>query len=117
MSDRTYEHIESTSSIAQPNDGVDTADRSGRGGRECRATDHGLSRGDLGESPEHVVDLLRRFRKHTLGKVGLGLLIALYGIALFADFLSPFDMTWTNKMKPYHPPTRISFIYNGPDGN
>ena len=59
----------------------------------------------------------RRFRKHTLGKIGLGILVALYFIALFADFISPFDMTWTNKTKPYHPPTRISFIYNGPDGN
>jgi peptide/nickel transport system permease protein len=60
---------------------------------------------------------MRRFRKHTLGKIGLGILVVLYGTALFADFLSPFDMTWTNNRKPYHPPTRINFIYRGPNGN
>jgi peptide/nickel transport system permease protein len=59
---------------------------------------------------------VRRFRKHTLGKAGLGILIVLYLIAIFADFLSPFDMTWTDKTKPYHPRTRINWIYNGPDG-
>ncbi|MFW6362793.1 MAG: hypothetical protein ACOC0D_03010, partial [Spirochaeta sp.] len=31
---------------------------------------------------------LRRFRKHTLGKVGLIILIVLYTCALFADVLS-----------------------------
>ncbi len=59
---------------------------------------------------------LRRFRKHTLGKVGLGMLLVLYLVALFADVLSPFDMTWTDKLKPYHPRTRVYWVYNGPDG-
>ena len=59
---------------------------------------------------------VRRFRKHTLGKVGLGLLVVLYLVAIFADFLSPFDMTWTDKFKPYHPRTRIIWFYRGPDG-
>ena len=53
---------------------------------------------------------VRRFRKHTLGKVGLVILLILYLAAVFADFLSPFDMTWTNKYKPYHPRTRIYWI-------
>lgn len=60
---------------------------------------------------------VRRFRKHTLGKIGLGILVTLYLVAILADFVSPFDMTWTNKTKPYHPPTRINYIYQGPDGN
>jgi peptide/nickel transport system permease protein len=59
---------------------------------------------------------VRRFRKHTLGKIGLIILIVLYLVAIFADFLSPFDMTWTNKNKPYHPPTRIYWMYDGPEG-
>ena len=59
---------------------------------------------------------MRRFRKHTLGKVGLVILVILYATAILADFLSPFDMTWTNKYKPYHPRTRIYWTYDGPDG-
>jgi peptide/nickel transport system permease protein len=60
---------------------------------------------------------VRRFRKHTLGKIGLGILLTLYIVAILADFVSPFDMTWTNKMKPYHPPTRINWIYQDAEGN
>ena len=55
----------------------------------------------------------RRFKKHTLGKVGSIILIILYGSALLADFISPFDMTWTDKSKSYHPPTRIYWFYRG----
>jgi peptide/nickel transport system permease protein len=50
---------------------------------------------------------LRRFRKHTLGKVGAVVLLLLYGIALLADVLAPFTMTWTDKRKSFHPPTPI----------
>ncbi|TVR60092.1 MAG: ABC transporter permease [Spirochaetaceae bacterium] len=60
---------------------------------------------------------VRRFRKHTLGKVGLGLLAAMYLAALFADVLSPFTMTWMNSRKPYHSPTRITWMYTRPDGS
>ena len=75
------------------------------------------SRDGLAQQSESMWSIyLRRFRKHTLGKVGLGILLVLYLVALFADFLSPFDMTWTDKTKPYHPRTRITWIYDGPDG-
>ncbi len=60
---------------------------------------------------------VRRFRKHTLGKVGLGILVLLYFGALFADFLSPVDMTLADKSKPRHPRTRILWIYDGPEGS
>ncbi len=59
---------------------------------------------------------VRRFKKHTLGKVGFVILVVLYGMALFADFLSPFSMTWTDKEKAYHPPTAIHFLWSGPNG-
>ncbi len=75
------------------------------------------SREGMAERSESMWSIyLRRFRKHTLGKVGLAILLALYLMALFADFLSPFDMTWTDKTKPYHPRTRIYWVYDGPDG-
>ncbi len=117
MSDRTDKPVESTSSIVQPNAAA-TPQTEPDGGDASVDRQIMASREGISEKAESMWSIyVRRFRKHTLGKIGLGLLIALYGIALFADFLSPFDMTWTNKMKPYHPPTRISFIYNGPDGS
>jgi peptide/nickel transport system permease protein len=53
----------------------------------------------------------RRFKKHTFGKVGLVILVILYTLALFADFFSPYSMTWTNKYKSYHPPSKINLTY------
>jgi peptide/nickel transport system permease protein len=53
----------------------------------------------------------RRYKKHTLGKIGGIVLILLYLSAILADFLSPFDMSWTDKTKSYHPLTGIRFIY------
>ena len=50
----------------------------------------------------------RRFRKHTLGKIGAAILVLLYLCAFLAAFLSPFSMEWTDKAKSYHPPTRRS---------
>ena len=54
---------------------------------------------------------LRRFKRHTLGKVGGTVLLLLYGGALLADFIAPFDMTWTDKRKSFHPPTPIRVAY------
>ena len=58
---------------------------------------------------------MRRFRRHTLGKLGAAILALLYLAATLADFLSPFDMTWTDKTKSYHPPTNIYFSYRDGD--
>jgi peptide/nickel transport system permease protein len=59
---------------------------------------------------------IRRFRKHNLGKVGLVILLILYLVALLADFLSPYTMTWTDKRKSYHPPTTVTWFYDGAEG-
>ncbi len=56
---------------------------------------------------------LMRFRKHNLGKVGLVILVLLYLGALFADVISPFSMTWTDRTKSYHPPTSIVWFQDG----
>ncbi len=72
----------------------------------------------VGDKNESIWSIyLRRFRKHTLGKVGFVILILLYFIAVFADFLAPFDMTWTDKAKSFHPPTRTYWFYENPDGS
>ena len=55
---------------------------------------------------------LRRFRKHKLGQVGFFILVLFYFVALFADFLSPYSMRWTDKTKSYHPPSKVHFFYN-----
>ena len=39
------------------------------------------------------------------------MLLLLYGGALLADFIAPFDMTWTDKHKSFHPPTPIRVAY------
>lgn len=81
------------------------------------STDVDSIRTGLSEKPESMWSIyLRRFKKHTLGKIGFFILVILYASALFADFLSPFDMTWTDKTKSYHPPTKLRLIYNGPEG-
>jgi peptide/nickel transport system permease protein len=59
---------------------------------------------------------LRRFKKHSLGRVGLIILVVLYMAALFADFLSPYTMRWGDNRKPYHSPSRIHLFHQGPDG-
>ena len=53
----------------------------------------------------------RKFRKHTLGKIGFVTLIVLYALALLADPLAPATMRWTDKTKSYQPPTRVHFSY------
>lgn len=59
---------------------------------------------------------VRRFRKHTLGQIGLLLLLLLYLGAVFAGFLSPYTMTWTDKRKSFHPRSHIKWIYENEEG-
>ncbi len=60
---------------------------------------------------------VRRFKKHTLGKIGLMILIILYGCALFADVLSPYTMKWRDKNKSFHPPAEIEWFYTDAEGD
>ncbi|MBB6481354.1 ABC transporter permease [Spirochaeta isovalerica] len=55
---------------------------------------------------------LRRFKKHKLGNLGFIILAVFYTLALLADFASPYSMGWTDKMKSYHPPSKIYWTYN-----
>lgn len=56
---------------------------------------------------------LRRFKKHNLGKIGLFILLVLYLGAFFADIISPFSMTWTDRTKSFHPPTSVVLFQDG----
>ncbi len=63
-----------------------------------------LSRGQL---------IWRAFLKHRLGVVALVILIILYIIALFADFLSPYNPLEQSLRHTYAPPTKIYRSYKG----
>ncbi len=59
---------------------------------------------------------VRRFRKHSLGKIGLGILAFLYLTALFAECISPYTMVWGDKTKPLAPPSAPQLIAESADG-
>lgn len=60
---------------------------------------------------------VRRFRRHTLGRIGLAILVALYLVVLLADFLSPYDMVWADSSKPFHAPSTIHWFHYQDDGS
>jgi peptide/nickel transport system permease protein len=52
----------------------------------------------------------QKFRRHRLALVGSIILILLYFMALFADFLAPYSAEQRYEKFPFHPPTVIHFI-------
>jgi peptide/nickel transport system permease protein len=55
----------------------------------------------------------RRFRKNRVGVIGLWILGALYFIAFFAGFLSPYDITTQHTESPFQPPQGIHWFHEG----
>jgi peptide/nickel transport system permease protein len=51
----------------------------------------------------------RRFRRHKPGMAGLGVLIILYLVAIFADFVAPYDYQDEVRDLLWAPPTRLKF--------
>lgn len=51
-----------------------------------------------------------RFRKHRLALIGGVVVILLYLIALFADFIAPYNPDLQDIRYPYRPPTTIHFV-------
>jgi peptide/nickel transport system permease protein len=54
-----------------------------------------------------------RFRKSPLAVLGLVMVIAIYAVALFADFLAPYEPSSFNAQYAYAPPQRIHFFRDG----
>lgn len=81
--------------------------------KEILTDDRGFKAAEgMSEKRESLFQLyVRRFKKHTLGKIGAFILVIFYFYAIFADFLSPYTMTWTDKRKAFHPPSPIQYIY------
>src|ERR1043165_1486096 len=49
----------------------------------------------------------RRFRRHKPGMVGLSVLVILYLVAIFADFIAPYEYTDETRDLLWRPPTRL----------
>lgn len=54
-----------------------------------------------------------RFRKSPLAVVGLIMTLMIYLVALFADFIAPYDATEFNAQYTYAPPQRLSLFSDG----
>lgn len=52
----------------------------------------------------------RQLRKHRVALIGGGILIALFAMALFAEFLAPYSLDFTDREKFFHPPTVPRFV-------
>ena len=53
----------------------------------------------------------RRFRRNRLGIVGGVILIVLYLIAIFAGFLSPYEITIQHEAFPFQPPQQVHWVH------
>lgn len=56
------------------------------------------------------------FRRHKLAMIGLAVVGLLYFIALFVEFLAPFDPVDADRRSVYHPPQAIHFLDRTEDG-
>ena len=52
---------------------------------------------------------MRRLRKHKLALVGFWILVFLYTIAIFADFIAPYRYDSSPRNRSYQPPSKILF--------
>jgi peptide/nickel transport system permease protein len=52
----------------------------------------------------------RQLRKHRVAMIGGVILIVLYLLALFADFVGPYSLDWTDRQRFFHPPILPRFV-------
>ncbi|HBT25110.1 MAG TPA: peptide ABC transporter permease [Pseudothermotoga sp.] len=57
--------------------------------------------------------VLSQFKKHKLGVIGFWILIVMYLLVIFADFISPYNYKETHSRFTNAPVTRIRIIHNG----
>lgn len=60
-----------------------------------------------------IFDIFKKVLQRPLGLMSAGVLIALYGAALLADFLAPYATNEQDLDRTYHPPTAITFADGG----
>jgi peptide/nickel transport system permease protein len=52
----------------------------------------------------------RQLRRHRLAMAGGGVVALLYVVTIFAEFLAPYSLDYTDRSKFYHPPTTIHVL-------
>lgn len=60
--------------------------------------------------------MIWKFKRHKLAVAGLFIIVALYTIALFAEFFAPFNPHDYNRRGGFHPPQMIHMIDQAEDG-
>ncbi len=84
------------------------------------ATASGLEQGETSGNRIEVAGQWRliwlRFRKHKLAMASLIVVSLIYLIALFAEFLAPFDPGETSRRHTYGPPQALHFFVEDEDG-
>lgn len=75
----------------------------------------------LEQSPQDFASQWRliwiAFRRHRLAMTGAIIVLSLYVVAAFSEFLAPFDPNATSSTDVYHPPQMIRFIDHAEDGS
>jgi peptide/nickel transport system permease protein len=56
---------------------------------------------------------LKKFIRHPLSIPGISVLVALYFIMAFAEFIAPYGLDSGNRELSFQPPSRIHFVHNG----
>lgn len=101
------------------NPGTDEADLTGTqsavtGARDDVAVDMADPEAEIDVAPQWKL-VWWRFRKSPLAVIGLAMVIAIYLVALFADFLAPFETSEFTPTYTYAPPQRIHLFKDGWD--
>lgn len=74
-----------------------------------------VARSDAEASQTRLV--FKALRRHRLAMIGGIIVLLLYFVALFCEFLAPFDPEEANSRSVYHPPQAIHLIDFGADGS
>lgn len=55
--------------------------------------------------------MARRFRRHALAVIGMHILVLLYLLAIFAEFVAPYPSAWRDQAHSYNPPQPPSWSW------
>ncbi len=57
--------------------------------------------------------VLTQFKRHKLGVIGFWILVILYVMVIFSDFIAPYNFAESHRNFTYAPPTRIRIFHEG----
>ncbi|ANE41904.1 MAG: ABC transporter permease [Fervidobacterium pennivorans] len=57
--------------------------------------------------------IIRQFKKHKLGVFGFWVVVILYVVMIFSDFIAPYSYQTTHSKFSYAPPSKIHFYHEG----